>query len=45
MHTVELFAQCMYRAMYERKYKTNSDNASNVDLQEFIWKYVQKSFI
>ena len=37
-HTVELFCQCMYRAMYERKYKTSSDNASNVDLQEFVWK-------
>ncbi|THH08652.1 hypothetical protein EW145_g2564 [Phellinidium pouzarii] len=38
IHTVELFVQCMYRAMYERKYKTSSDVASNVDLQEFIWK-------
>ena len=39
IHTVELFAQCMYRAMYERKYKSNSDKASTLDLQEFIWRY------
>ncbi|KAI5124906.1 hypothetical protein M0805_007334 [Coniferiporia weirii] len=38
VHTVELFVQCMYRAMYERKYKTSSDRASNLDLQEFVWK-------
>ncbi|EJD00993.1 VID27-domain-containing protein [Fomitiporia mediterranea MF3/22] len=36
--TVELFVQCVYRAMYERKYKTSSDKASPADLQEFIWK-------
>ena len=37
-HTVELFCQYMYRAMYERKYKTSSDNASPKDLQEFVWQ-------
>ncbi|KAH8113276.1 VID27-domain-containing protein [Phellopilus nigrolimitatus] len=38
VHTVELFVQCVYRAMYERKYKASSDSASPMDLQEFIWK-------
>ena len=34
--TIELFAQCMYRAMFERKYRRNSDEASPKDLQEFV---------
>ena len=38
--TVELFVQCVYRAMYERKNKQSSDKASPVDLQEFVWKCV-----
>ena len=38
VHTVELFVQCMYRAMYERKYRQSSDKASTEDLQEFIWQ-------
>ena len=37
VHTVEFFVQCMYKAMYERKYRTSSDNASNNDLQEFVY--------
>ena len=37
VHTVEFFVQCMYKAMYERKYRKSSDNASNNDLQEFVW--------
>lgn len=44
VHTVELFVQCMYRAMYERKYKLSSSKASDEDLQEFVWKYVFQRF-
>ncbi|KAL5508413.1 VID27 [Sanghuangporus vaninii] len=40
--TVELFVQCVYRAMYERKYKQSSDKASPTDLQEFVWKAPEK---
>lgn len=36
--TIELFAQCMYRAMFERKYRRSSDEASPKDLQEFAVK-------
>ncbi len=36
--TIELFAQCMYRAMYERKHRRSSDAASPNDLQEFVVK-------
>ncbi|KLO08280.1 VID27-domain-containing protein [Schizopora paradoxa] len=36
--TIELFAQCMYRAMFERKYRRSSDEASPKDLQEFVVK-------
>ncbi len=32
------FETCMYRAMYERKYKVNGDNISETELEEFIWK-------
>lgn len=39
--TVDLFVQCMYRAMYERKHKESSSKASDDDLQEFVWKYVR----
>lgn len=38
VHTVDFFVQCTYKAMYERKYRKSSDNASNVDLQEFVWQ-------
>jgi len=27
----------MYRAMYERKYRTSADNTSDADFEEFIW--------
>lgn len=37
-HTRKFFETCMYRAMHERKYKANSDNISERDLAQFIWK-------
>ncbi|KAJ7682744.1 VID27 cytoplasmic protein-domain-containing protein [Mycena polygramma] len=36
--TRAFFETCMYRAMYERKYKVGADNVSDKDLAEFIWK-------
>ena len=45
VHTVDLFVQCMYRAMYERKYKQTSSKASDDDLQEFVWKYVNMFYV
>ncbi|KIK68080.1 hypothetical protein GYMLUDRAFT_36908 [Collybiopsis luxurians FD-317 M1] len=36
--TKAFFETCMYRAMYERKYNSSADNASEEDLQEFIYK-------
>ncbi|KAJ7665555.1 VID27 cytoplasmic protein [Mycena rosella] len=36
--TRAFFETCMYRAMYERKYKVGADNVSDKELQEFIWK-------
>jgi len=38
--TQALFETCMYRAMYERKYKTTADHLLDSDLQEFIYKSV-----
>ena len=38
--TQALFETCMYRAMYERKYKTAADHLADADLQEFIYKSV-----
>ncbi|OSD04231.1 VID27 cytoplasmic protein [Trametes coccinea BRFM310] len=35
--TRAFFETCMYRAMYERKYRASADNLSDTDLQEFIW--------
>ncbi|KAH8105865.1 VID27 cytoplasmic protein [Cristinia sonorae] len=32
------FETCMYRAMFERKYKKSADTTSDADLQEFIWQ-------
>lgn len=37
--TKAFFETCMYRAMYERKYKEQASD--NVDLSEFVWQYVQ----
>ena len=38
--TRAFFETCMYRAMYERKYRRSADNTQDSDLQEFIWQYV-----
>lgn len=38
--TRAFFETCMYRAMFERKYKTSADNVEDKDLKEFIWQYV-----
>jgi hypothetical protein len=35
--TKVFFETCMYRAMYERKYKKSADTTQDEDLQEFIW--------
>ena len=43
-NTIERFAQTMYRAMYERKYRTNADRVTRNDLQEFVWKCVLYSW-
>ena len=37
--TRAFFETCMYRAMYETKYRTSADNTTDSDLQEFIWQY------
>ena len=39
--TQAFFETCMYRAMYERKYKTTADHLSDADLQEFIFQSVR----
>ncbi|CCM01608.1 uncharacterized protein FIBRA_03668 [Fibroporia radiculosa] len=36
--TRAFFETCMYRAMYERKYKRGADDTVDADLQEFIWQ-------
>ncbi|KAI0699460.1 VID27 cytoplasmic protein [Cytidiella melzeri] len=36
--TRAFFETCMYRAMYERKYKTTADSTQDKDLAEFIWQ-------
>ncbi|KAI0638167.1 VID27 cytoplasmic protein [Trametes polyzona] len=36
--TRAFFETCMYRAMYERKYRASADNLADSDLQEFIWQ-------
>lgn len=38
--TQAFFETCMYRAMYERKYKMTADHLSDSDLQEFIFQSV-----
>ncbi len=38
--TRAFFETCMYRAMYERKYRQSADNTQDSDLQEFMWQYV-----
>ncbi|KAF5344102.1 hypothetical protein D9758_008891 [Tetrapyrgos nigripes] len=36
--TKAFFETCMYRAMYERKYRASADSVSDADLEEFIWR-------
>lgn len=36
--TRAFFETCMYRAMYERKYRKSADETTDADLQEFIWQ-------
>jgi hypothetical protein len=38
--TRALFETCMYRAMYERKYKASADDSKDSDLDQFIWQSV-----
>ena len=38
--TRAFFETCMYRAMYERKYRASADSLADADLQEFIWQCV-----
>ncbi len=38
LNAIELFTQCMYRSVYQRKYRWSSDDASSKDLQEFVAK-------
>jgi hypothetical protein len=37
--TRAFFETCMYRAMYERKYKKSADNTTDAELEQFIWRY------
>lgn len=41
--TQAFFETCMYRAMYERKYKMTADHLSDADLQEFIYQSVRRT--
>ena len=41
--TQALFEVCMYRAMYERKYKKSADHLTDAELQEFIYKSVYRA--
>jgi hypothetical protein len=36
--TRAFFETCMYRAMYERKFKASADNTKDSDLVQFIWQ-------
>jgi hypothetical protein len=38
--TKAFFETCMYRAMFERKYKRGADQTKDSDLDEFIWQCV-----
>ncbi|KJA30217.1 hypothetical protein HYPSUDRAFT_61060 [Hypholoma sublateritium FD-334 SS-4] len=35
--TRAFFETCMYRAMYERKFKTSADNIQDKALEQFVW--------
>ncbi|KAF8655245.1 hypothetical protein AX16_003149 [Volvariella volvacea WC 439] len=36
--TLAFFETCMYRAMYERKYRRSADHTQDADFEEFIWR-------
>jgi hypothetical protein len=36
--TRAFFETCMYRAMYERKFKASADSTKDSDLDQFIWR-------
>ncbi|KAF8845879.1 VID27-domain-containing protein [Paxillus ammoniavirescens] len=36
--TRAFFETCMYRAMYERKFRTSADNVRDSELEQFFWK-------
>jgi VID27 N-terminal region len=38
--TLAFFETCMYRAMYERKYRRSANATQDSDLEEFIWRWV-----
>ena len=38
--TRAFFETCMYRAMYERKYKASADHIKDSDLDQFVWQSV-----
>ena len=38
--TQAFFVTCMYRAMFERKYRRTADSVGDTALEEFIYKYV-----
>lgn len=38
--TRAFFETCMYRAMYERKYKASADSISDATLEQFVWRCV-----
>jgi hypothetical protein len=42
--TRAFFETCMFRAMYERKYKKSADGIQDADLTEFVWQCVVVSF-
>jgi len=35
--TRAFFETCMYRAMYERKYRKSADNVQDAELEQFLW--------
>ena len=41
--TRAFFETCMYRAMYERKYRTSADSVPEVALEQFVWRCVPAS--
>ena len=43
--TKAFFETCMYRAMFERKYKVNPDDVKDVNLEEFMWKCVLRFLV